>query len=89
MRAECDRMVKENDKLRYLQTQNVTIHEEVTSKLDEELQSTIEDRNKLDDKLKASKFRNRLDREEFEKLLQLANQHIVAVQKEENKSFSN
>ncbi len=82
-------MVKENDKLRYLQTQNVTIHEEVTSKLDEELQSTIEDRNKLDDKLKASKFRNRLDREEFEKLLQLANQHIVAVQKEENKSFSN
>ncbi len=39
LRAECERMVKENDKLRYLQSQNVTIRREVSTKLDEDLQS--------------------------------------------------
>ncbi len=38
-RAECERMVKENDTLRYLQSQNVTIHREVMTNLDEYLQS--------------------------------------------------
>ncbi len=47
LKAECERMVKENDKLRYLQSQNVTIHREVTTKLDEDLQSLTEVRNEL------------------------------------------
>ncbi len=78
LRAECERMVKENDKLIYLQSQNVTIHREVTTAV----------RNELDHQLTASKYQNRLDREEFERLLQVANQHKVEVQKEEeNESF--
>ncbi len=89
LRAECERMVKENDKLRYLQSQNVIIHREVTTKLDEDLQSMTAVRNELDDQLRASKYQNRLDREKFERLLQIANQCKVAVQKEEeNESFS-
>ncbi len=46
-------------------------------------------RNELDDQLRASKYQNKLDREKFERLLQIANQRKVAVQtEEENKSFS-
>ncbi len=70
LRAECERMVQENDNLRYLQSQNVTIHREVTTKLVEDLQSMIAVRNELDDKLRDSKYQNRLDRKEFERLLQ-------------------
>ncbi len=45
--------------------------------------------NEFDDQLSASKYRNRLDREEIERLLQVANQCKIAVQKEEeNESFS-
>ncbi len=89
LRAECERMIKENDKLKYLQSQNVTIHSEVTIKLDEDLQSMTAVRNKLDHQLRARKYQNRLDREEFKRLLQVANQPKVSVQKEEeNKSFS-
>ncbi len=46
-------MVKENDK--YLESQNVTIHREVTTKLDEDLQSMTVIRNKPDHQLRASK----------------------------------
>ncbi len=82
-------MVKENDKLKYLQSQNVTIHRDLITKLDEDLQSMRAVRNELDNQLIAGKYQNRLDREEFEILLQVANQRKVAVQKEEeNKSFS-
>ncbi len=89
LRAESERMVKENDKLRYLQSQNVTIHRDVTKKLDEDLQSMTVARNKLDDQLRASKYQNRLHREKLERLLRIDNQHKVAVQKEEeNESFS-
>ncbi len=55
LRAENERMVKEHDKLRYLQSQNVTIHREVTKKLDEDLQFMTMIRNELDDQLRASK----------------------------------
>ncbi len=82
MRAECERMVKENNKLTCLQSQNITLHREVTAKLDEDLQSMTAVRNELDDQLRASKYQNRLDREEFERLLQVANQLKVAMQKE-------
>ncbi len=39
LRAECEEMRKENDRLNNLQSVNVTFHREVTSKLDEELQA--------------------------------------------------
>ncbi len=71
MRAEYERKVKENNKLRYLQYQNVTIHRDVTKKLGEDLQSMTAVQNELDDKLRASKYQNRLDREKFERLLQI------------------
>ncbi len=45
--------------------------------------------NELDDQLRAIKYQNRLDIEKFERLLQIANQCKVGVQKEEeNESFS-
>ncbi len=34
LRAECEKMRKENDKLSHLQSVNVTFHREVTTKLD-------------------------------------------------------
>ncbi len=47
------------------------------------------DRNELEQQLRESKLQCRLDKEEFKRLLQLANQCKVAVQKEEeNESFS-
>ncbi len=59
------------------------------TKLDEDLKSMIAVWNKLDHQLRASKLQNRLDREEFERLLQVTNQRKVAVQKEEDdESFS-
>ncbi len=89
LRAECESMVKENDNSRYLQSQNVTNHREVTTKLDEDLQSMTAVQNEFDDQLRASKYQNGLDREKYETLLQIANQRKVAVQKEEeNESFS-
>ncbi len=89
LRAESESMVKENDNSRYLQSQNVTIHREVTTKLDEDLQSMTAVQNEFDDQLRASKYQNGLDREKYETLLQIANQRKVAVQKEEeNESFS-
>ncbi len=58
-------------------------------KLDEDLQSMIVARNEVEDQLRASKYQNRMDRKEFERLLQVSNQCKVAVQKEEeNESFS-
>ncbi len=45
--------------------------------------------NKLDLHLRVSKLQNILDREEFERLLQVANQRKVVLQKdEEDESFS-
>ncbi len=43
----------------------------------------ITDRKELDQQLRKSKLQSRLVRDEFERLLQLANQRKVLVQKEE------
>ncbi len=57
--------------------------------INEDLQSVIVAQNELDEQLRASKYQNRLDREEFERLLQVANQRKVAMPiEEENESFS-
>ncbi len=39
LRAECEKMRKEDDRLNNLQSVNVTFHREVTTKLDENLQA--------------------------------------------------
>ncbi len=65
MRVECERIVNKNDKLNYLHSQNVTIHTEVMTKIDEDLQSITAVRNELDDQLRASKYQNRMDREKY------------------------
>ncbi len=88
-RSECERIVKENDRLYGIQSENVAIHRQVTSRLDNDLKSMMTDRNELEQQLRESKLQCRLDKEEFKRLLQLANQCKVAVQKEEeNESFS-
>ncbi len=81
LRAECERIVKENDRLLDIQSENVAIHRQVTNRLDNDLKSMITDHNELEQQLRESKLPSRLDKEEFERLLPLANQCKVAVQK--------
>ncbi len=80
---ECDKIVKENDRLMGVQSDNAAIHREVTKRLDNDLQSMIVNRNELDHQLRESKLQNRLDREEFERLLKAANQHSYSNPKDE------
>ncbi len=51
LREECEKIVKENDRLMGVQSENVAIHREVTKKLDNELQSMIVNCNELDHQL--------------------------------------
>ncbi len=89
LQSECKRIVKENDRLLGIQSENVAIHRQDTSRLDNDLKSMMTDRNKLQQQLIEGKLQFTLDKEEFERVLQLANQRKVAVWKEEeNKSFS-
>ncbi len=74
LREECEKIVKENHMLMCIQSENVAIQREVTKKLDNELQSMIVNHNELDHQLRESKLQNRMDREEFEKLLKATNQ---------------
>ncbi len=83
LRAECEKMRKENEKLNHLQSVNVTFHRDVTTKLDKDLQSMTSAQNELLQKLRVSKFQSDLDREEFKKQLQVANQRKVATHNEE------
>ncbi len=75
MTEEWDKILKENDRLMSIQSDNVTIHREVTKKLDNDLQSMIVNCKELHDQLRENKLQNRLNREEFERLLKSANQH--------------
>ncbi len=82
-------MKDENDKLKKLNSVNVTFQRDVTVKLDEDLQSVTIIRNELQQKLRKSNFQKNLDREEYERLLQIADQCNVAVRnEEEDNSFS-
>ncbi len=74
LKAECERMKNENNKLKKLNSVNITFHREVMAKLDEDLQSMTAVRNDLQQKLRVSNFQKNLDREEYERLLQVANQ---------------
>ncbi len=83
LREECEKIVKGNDRLMGIQSENVAIHREVTKKLDNEWQSMIVNHNELDHQLRESKLQNRLDREEFERLLKAANQRSYSNPKDD------
>ncbi len=89
LRLECERIVKENDRLLSIQSENEAIYRQVTNMLDNDLKSMIIDHNELDQQLRESKLQSKMYREEFERHLQLANQSKVVVQKEKgNESLS-
>ncbi len=83
LRAECNKIVKENDRLMGIQSDNIAIHREVTKRLDNNLQSMIVNHNELDHQVRESKLQNRLHREEFERLLKVANQRNYSNPKDE------
>ncbi len=84
LREEYLRIKIENDKLKTKQSQSAAMHREVTMKLESELQSMIADHNELDHQLRDSKLMIRMDREEYERRLDTANQHSMAFQKFSN-----
>ncbi len=57
------------------------MHRKITMKLESELQSMTADCNELYHQLRDSKLTIRLDREEYERRLDIANQHSMAFQK--------
>ncbi len=63
LRSECERIVKESDRLLDIQFENVAIHRQVTNRLDNDLKSMITDGNKLEQQLRESKLQSRLDKE--------------------------
>ncbi len=74
----------ENKKLKTKQSQSAAMHREVAQKLNSKLLSMIADRNELEHQLRDSKLMIRMEREEYEKLLDTANQHSMAFQKFSN-----
>ncbi len=65
-----------------IQSENVAIHREVTKRLDNNLQSMIVNCNELDHQLREGKLQNRLDREDFKRLIKAANQHSYSNPKD-------
>ncbi len=74
----------ENKKLKTKQSQSAAMHKEVAQKLNSKLLSMIADRNELEHQLRDSKLLIRMEREEYEKLLNTANQCSMAFQKFSN-----
>ncbi len=66
-----------------IQFENVAIHREVTKKLDNDLESMTVNHNGLDHQLRESNLQNRLDKEEFERLVKAANQRSYSNPKDE------
>ncbi len=84
LREEYLKIKIENDKLVTKQSQSAAMDREVTQKLDNNLQSMIANRKELDHQLRDSKLMIRLEREEYEKCLDTANQRSMAFQKFSN-----
>ncbi len=84
LREEYLRIKIENDKLKMKQSQSAVMNREVAMKLTSELQSMTADRNELDHQLRDSKLTIRLEREEYERRLDTANQRSMAFQKFSN-----
>ncbi len=51
LRSECKRIVKQNDRLFGIQSENVAIQRQVSSRLDNDLKSMMTDRNNLNNNL--------------------------------------
>ncbi len=81
-------MKDENDKLKKLNSTNVTFQRDLTKKHDEELLTMNKSRRDLKLQLKALTLQKKLEREELEKRLQSANQCTAVVHDEEDGSFS-
>ncbi len=73
---ECEMMRDENDKLKKLNSANVTFQRDITDKLDGDLQSMTLVRNELQQQLRFMNLQKNLDREEFEKCLHV---HTVVI----------
>ncbi len=84
LREEYLKIKIEHDKLMTKQSQRAAMHREVTQKLDNNLQSMIANQNELDHQLRDSKLMIRLEREEYERHLDTANQRSMAFQKFSN-----
>ncbi len=84
LREEYLKIKIENDKLKTKKSQSAAMHREVAQKLDSELQSMIADHNELKHQLKDSKLTIRMEREEYKKRLDTANQSSMAFQKFSN-----
>ncbi len=84
LREEYLKIKIEHDKLVTKESQSAVMHRQVTQKLDNDLQSMIANRNELDHQLRDSKLTIRLEREEYEKHLDTANQRSMAFQKFSN-----
>ncbi len=74
----------ENEKLKTKQSQSEAMYGEVAQKLNSELQSMIADRNELEHQIRDSKLTIRMEREEYEKRLDTANQRSMGFQKFSN-----
>ncbi len=82
-------MRDEKDKLKKLNSVNVTFHRDITDKLDSDLQSMTQVSNELQQQLRVMNLQKNLDRKEFEKWLQIVNQYTVVVHTDErDESFS-
>ncbi len=84
VREEYLKIKIENEKLKTKQSQSAAMHREVAQKLINELQSMIADHNELQHQLRDSKLTIRMEREEYEKRLDTANQRSMAFQKFSN-----
>ncbi len=76
-------MRDEKDKLKKLNSVNVTFHRDITDKLDSDLQSMTQVSNELQQQLRVMNLQKNLDRKEFEKWLQIVNQYTVVVHTDE------
>ncbi len=74
LREEYLKIKIENDMLMTMQSQSAAMHREITQKLDNDLQSMIANHNELDHQLRDSKLTIRLEREEYKKRIDTANQ---------------
>ncbi len=81
-------MKDENEKLKKLNSVNVTFHRDITQKLDSDLQSMTQARNELLQQIRVMNFQKNLDRGEFEKRLHTNQRTVVIHHNEEDNSFS-
>ncbi len=80
MRGEYLKIKIVNDKLVAKQSQSAAMHREIIQKLENDLWSMIAKRNELYHQLRDSNLMIRMEREEYEKCIDTANQCSMALQ---------